>query len=796
MTIVLTTFQPRAGHLPASATPASTRDEMQLPAAECLTRHGLLRRLGLATVMSATLLAGCGGGRPAAAPGGGAGSGNAPPPVAGQALGKYDLFNQCWVMKADGNYVTRAGDAFFANGQSADDAERFYMRAANLARYLFYTTDEALLTASGSAVSTVPQSAPEDGSDWTFSEDGAVLNAAALGGNLAVDTDGVLVVGSTPAALQFEPATGCAEYPEMPLGVIGTTFKGDINKPLLGFAEVHTHMAMGSEMSDGSGNVGPSAGGVMYGQAVNRFGVTEALKDCQDLHGPNGITDPEALILDMEPGRTHDTQGWPTFVDWPFHDSMLHQQMYWRWVERTWMAGLRLMTIHGTNIEALCQVAQALGPTRGQNPAEVECRDMPVGVQQVEYLYEIQDYIDAQYGGPGKGFYRIVGSPDEARQVIAEGKLAVVPGLEFSNLFGCNVTFLPDGSEIPQCDRAQIDAEIDRIWDLGVRQVFPYHDIDSALGGAGLFGTSNVLEFFNLTGTGRFFETYNCPDGGNGDSYFFDAGMTSFADPLTLGNDPLTDLLLGIADGLTPTLRSGRQCNSRDVTELGIYAIDKMMKKGFVIDIDHAELRSKQIMLDYAATTEPSYPMVSGHSAQGGLTNAQARQLIAQGGIIYPINQNGKGHVDFLAKLAPQWEQSGTDRPFSAGYGADANGLRTLPGPRGQGRIAETAPVNYPFQMFQGEGWGPQFDGIAPITVELLAIPDGKIWDVNEAGMYHYGLIPDLIEETRIEGGQEALDSFYNSAETYLQMWERTLDAAADARTKPVPETVPDVVLR
>ena len=106
----------------------------------------------------------------------------------------------------------------------------------------------------------------------------------------------------------------------------------------------------------------------------------------------------------------------------------------------------------------------------------------------------------------------------------------------------------------------------------------------------------------------------------------------------------------------------------------------------------------------------------------------------------------------------------------------------------------ETGPVAYPFQMFQGEGWGPQFDDIAPITVEMLAIPEpgGKMWDVNEAGMYHYGMIPDLVEEIRLEGGQAALDTLYNSAETYLQMWEQTLRAAEDARTKPTPDEVPD----
>lgn len=752
---------------------------------DCISRAA---RAAIVALAAASLFA-CGNSGTSVPAGGGGGGGTPPPPG---KLGKYDLYNQCWVMKADGAYVVRDGSVFRATGSSADEAERFYMRAANLARYLFYTPDEMLLTGDGASIAAVPQSAPEDGSDWTFHEAGDFLVATTLGAPLSVDADngGLLVQGGEPAGLQFEPAEGCAVYPEMPLGVIGQTYTGDVNQPVIGFAEVHAHMAMGMEMSDGSRNVGPSAGGVMYGHAVNRFGVTEALKDCEALHGPDGSADPESLVLDQTPGRTHDTQGWPTFVDWPFHDSQLHQQMYWRWVERAWMAGLRVMTVLGTNIEALCEVAQTAGGDRDTDVSDVDCTDMGVGVKQVEYLYDMQDYIDAQYGGPGKGFFRIVRDPAEARRVIAEGKLAVVPGLEFSNVFGCNLRWNPDGSETRMCTREQIDAEIDRVWELGVRQLFLYHDVDSALGGAGIF--SSTLNLINYNGTGQFWKTYPCDDGGTGENFFYDAGAEMPALPFA-GADPITQAMIDNVQGPLPAYPPGRQCNARTVTDLGMYAIDRAMKKGFVLDIDHAEIRSKQIMLDYTAQTDPPYPMISGHGGHGGITNAQAQQLIRQGGIIYPANRNGKGHVDFLAKLRVQWEASGTTRPLAVGYGADANGLRNLPGPRGMARIMETGPVNYPFQMFQGSDWGPMFEGIAPITVERLEIPvpGGRIWDVNEGGMYHYGMIPDLIEEIRLEGGREALETFYRSAEAYLQLWEQTLAASASAQSLPVPDGPP-----
>jgi hypothetical protein len=55
-------------------------------------------------------------------------------------------------------------------------------------------------------------------------------------------------------------------------------------------------------------------------------------------------------------------------------------------------------------------------------------------------LRELEDYIDAQSGGPGKGWFRIVKDPFEARRVISEGKLAVIMGIEVSKLFDCGIT--------------------------------------------------------------------------------------------------------------------------------------------------------------------------------------------------------------------------------------------------------------------------------------------------------------------------------------------------------------------
>ena len=62
-------------------------------------------------------------------------------------------------------------------------------------------------------------------------------------------------------------------------------------------------------------------------------------------------------------------------------------------------------------------------------------------------IRELQDYVDAQAGGPGKGFFQIVTNPYEARRVINQGRMAVVLEIEISEPFDCRA------STTPTCDQ-------------------------------------------------------------------------------------------------------------------------------------------------------------------------------------------------------------------------------------------------------------------------------------------------------------------------------------------------------
>ena len=697
---------------------------------------------------------------------------------------RYDLANGCFALKSvsANAFEVQAGDgSYVATAPAVAGAEPLYLKPTGLGKYICYAKDKTMIAVSGGNVGSA--SAPSDAANWTInttSNGKYTITSESAGKSLATDASGKLILSDTAGTFNFVPTTGCTPYPEMPVDIDGATYKGQgVHKPVIGFADGHTHMGMSSEMSDGSGNVGPSAGGALYGMPFHRFGVTEALKNCVGVHGPNGLLDPDTIVHTAP--TPHETLGWPSFIGWPTAGSNTHQAMYYKWVERAWMSGLRLQVNLGTNINALCELAKTFVTVTNPGNITSECNDMAVGVKQVSYLHAIQDYIDAQEGGPGKGWYRIVETPEEARKVINQGKLAVVPGVEFADLFDCTVNYVGPIESIG-CTKEDIDKQIDRLYAMGVRQIYPAHDVNSALGGTGIFSPL-ALNLIGFLQTGAFWQTKDCPavpyltaapgtpDGGNKADFYQAGAVMTTAIPGT-GNDPLTQAVFALTGGVLPIYPPGYQCNKREITDLGRYAVQQIMKKKMIIDVDHADILEKGVIIEMAKAQKPGYPLVSMHGAHGGLSVEMAKDILNLGGVIYPYKPNGRGQAEFLRRLKPIWPAG---RPLAEGYGFDGNGFGGLATPRGAG----STPVKYPFTMFSGPGWGPQFAaaGIKPITVNKLTIPEsGKNWDIDVDGTAMYGMVPDFVEETRIEGGQEAIDALYNSAEAYIQMWERVVN--------------------
>lgn len=315
----------------------------------------------------------------------------------------------------------------------------------------------------------------------------AALALGVLGAALLAPSESATASASASAPA---PASRAASaVPEPDTGASGKPFTGTTaNGQVRGYVDAHSHL-MSYEGFGGS---------LMCGKPFDEGGVAAALTDCPD-HEPYGLPAWfENFTRKGVPVGTHDTKGWPTFKDWPANDSFTHQQTYYKWVERSWRAGQRVLVNQLVANRTLCEIY----PLKKNS-----CDEMDTIRLQAQRTRELQDYVDRQNGGPGKGWFRIVGGPDEARKVIEAGKLAVVLGIETSEPFGCRQVL-----GAPQCGKEQIDKGLDEVKKLGVSSMFLCHKFDNALCGVRYDqGTTGVImNLGNFVGSGRFWQAETC----------------------------------------------------------------------------------------------------------------------------------------------------------------------------------------------------------------------------------------------------------------------------------------------
>ncbi|WP_333772773.1 discoidin domain-containing protein [Streptomyces sp. IBSBF 3136] len=502
--------------------------------------------------------------------------------------------------------------------------------------------------------------------------------------------------------------------PDSQIDVTGEPFTGtDAQGRVRGFVDAHDHMFA----NEGFG------GRLICGKPFSRAGVADALKDCPE-HYPDGSLAVFDFITKGGDGR-HDPVGWPTFKDWPAHDSLTHQQNYYAWVERAWRGGQRVLVNDLVTNGVICSVY--FFKDRG-------CDEMTSIRLQAKLTYDLQDFVDDMYGGPGKGWFRIVTDSAQAREVVEQGKLAVVLGVETSEPFGCKQIL-----DVPQCDRHDIDAGLDELYGLGVRSMFLCHKFDNALCGvrfdSGTLGTAiNVGQFLS---TGTFWKTEKCA-GPQADN--------------PIGNATASEAEAKLPAGVAvPAYSADAQCNTRGLTDLGEYAVRGMMKRHMMLEIDHMSVKAVGRALDILDTE--SYPgVISSHS---WMDLNWTERVYGLGGFIAQYMNGSEGFTAEARRTKALRDKYGV----GYGYGTDMNGVGGWPGPRG----ADTAdPVKYPFRSVDG---GSLID---------RQTTGRRTWDLNTDGAAHYGLVPDWIEDIRLVGGQDVVDDLFRGAESYLDTWGAT----------------------
>ena len=580
---------------------------------------------------------------------------------------RYGFANGCWSLTGeDGLAIAPASGPF-------------RMQATRLGDYLLYGVKKDFLADPGTGVPT-PVAAPSPNAEWT------VRGSRAAGYSITDKATGKIL------RVTFAPADGCAVYPEISSGATGTPKPAaDPDGPAFGYVDGHMHW-MGFELFGGDWHCG---------RPWHPYGVVYALPDCAKYDvGTNAAV--RAVEDGRNPGDAYDTTGWPSFGYWPGPNRLSEEGTYYTSVERAWQAGLRVLVVLYVDNESMCGIMTVTHlPCHDMNSVRVQNRD----------LEELEDYIDAQAGGPGKGFLRTVTSPEEARHVINQGKLAVVKGIELSRVLDCG-----EVNGTPECDQDQVDQGLRELWDMGVRDFFPVHKFDNGFGGTKMDGgtTGYIVNLGNADKTRHFWNVRRC-EGPNTD-------RTQIYGP---GAGDAADLVYGQLGAMAPPVARvpiygpGPHCNTRGLTDIGRYLINRMIDEHFIIETDHMDELTADATMDVIERRGYS-GVINSH---GGWSSDKTIQRILRAGGMSTL-------------------------------GSDINGLA------GQaGRPSPDREISYPFTSRDGQ-----------VTFDRQKWGD-RTFDFNDEGIAQYGLYADWIQ-SRPQAEQDRLFG-ERGAEAYLEMWQR-----------------------
>ncbi len=726
---------------------------------------------------------------------------------------RYALAGGCYVVETVDGYVAR-GETVVRTDATREEALPFHLQPTELGRYLL-AADEGPADVPGAdwddrsyltlvsqdvpaGVTTVGvgldlwlRDAPSDDADFAVVAAGEDPEARDEAGQPYLLTLPDRVAQPTLGEVRFHLAEGdedCARWPEVATNTSGEPAPNPAGPaaPVKGFFEAHVH-GMAYEFLGGE---------LRCGQPWHRWGVEYALPDCyEDGNLHNGLLEVGlAGQSPTDPVAAYDPVGWPTFAYWPKHDTLTHEQYYWRWLERAYHGGLRLTTILLVENTALCQ----LFPVK-----ENSCNEMDSVRLQAQRMFELQDYVDAQSGGPGEGWLRIVTTPGQARQVINDGRLAIVLGIEVSELFDCRAPL-----DQPQCTTESISASLREVADMGVRQMELINKFDNGLSGVTGDGgeTGMIVNQGQFLTSGHFWDFDTCPedipvsDTGHAHAHHdypgeqHDKTQLNLNDDVAQGNADEIDVLAGIiidqfgpASRPAPVYPSGPHCNTRGLSDLGRHLISEMAEFGILFDPDHMSAAAQREALDHledvvvpalhedaeAAGRPTRIPgVISSHSWGNDVVYQRIFDL---DGIVAPRTNRADRFVEYWAERR-DWheEHAPAGAFFGLGYGADTNGLGGQPGPRSE----PEAPLQY-------EGGFPAPIGDVTIFQQTSGL---RTYDVNTDGVAHYGLFADWFREVQLAareqlGAQAELQltrDMLNGAEDYLRTWERAVYGGGD----------------
>lgn len=547
--------------------------------------------------------------------------------------------------------------------------------------------------------------------------------------------------------------------------------------PVFGFADLHCHT---------TAHLG--FGGHLFAGFPDGK-IEQALARCDiHLHGPLGLGQfgkkGSLITAFIEGGLGHGPCGHDSYADWPKFTTMVHQQIFVDWLKRAHDGGLRLLCSVAVNNELLAD--QTKHPEKDETSIEKQMR-------------ELRRFTERHSDWMGLAL-----SASQARQLIQEGKLAVVAGVEVDSLD----SILGDRAALNKkpLDAAQLPRILQWLRDQGFRMITPLHLANNSFGGAAVYDDKfNLLNHF-LRGEFHRVEGNSTVSFRLGQDLDFQTKASIiFYEASQRAHYPRSYDLNAPGQG---------HVNQFGLSATGKAFLRAAMNHGFILDVEHMSERCTNDALSLAEQSH--YPVVASHCAfrdqaldaeetsikhkranEYMKTREQVRRILALGGLLAPItNQHelkdfpGGTVANDCARSSKTWAQSyqyalSVLREVGSGgvaVGTDFNGLNQQPGPRygphaafgleGDKKRIKRRPVqqqlqrNHPPLPYSGTMYRTE----APFTQSRAGT---RTFDFNTDGLAHIGLLPDFIKDLLHVGMTDTqLDPLFSSAEAFLRMWE------------------------
>ncbi len=520
--------------------------------------------------------------------------------------------------------------------------------------------------------------------------------------------------------------------------------------PLQGWVDLHAHpmsyLGFGGKVIAGGVDIGsflPVDGSCK--QRVVAATMEQALGNDNAVHGgwgtDNGCGDAirNTVINNLEtaiPETLHPHEGGLgpiSFPTWPAWNDITHQKMWVDWILRAKLGGERVMVALAVNNKTLADGASGPGdgPNDDKASADLQTERMK------EFVARHTDFMQIAY------------SSADVESIVRANKLAIVLGMEVDDIGDFNKS---------PANEATVSAEITRLYNEGIRYIFPIHVIDNPFGGTavyeGGFNTSNYRE------AGHFWNII-CAAPGDGITYQykpagFDLLMSS-ALQVKLGID-------GFRQPPTPpSCPSTGHKNAAGLTPLGEFAIKEMMRHGMLVDIDHMSQFSAERALTIAESVAAGgYPLMSGHNGLRGVgasinennrTAAQLHRIAALHGM-FGLGDGGDDAYTWVAHYGQAVSEMTVPGPLpnfgAVGMGTDLDGMVFGARPRPGSKVS----------------YSPFFT--------QSALGDHR-WDYNREGVAHYGMLWDFLKDAETApNGAHLMDYYLNqSADYFWHTWQK-----------------------